>query len=233
MRHALIALFVFSLSLYATEVLELSPKTANLGKMKQGDTKQLQIKIKNTSTATVVLDLVLSQNIGSSNFKYPESLAAGQSGVLNFDFSSAFLEGAFTHNIIVVANNVNHIAQINGAVENPIQFSNRVIDLGFVGADGKAESEAFYIWPEDQKKEFEIMPASTNNPALKFIVTKVKLDISNPTEIVEGGKTWGYKVLVKADGLKKKSKSIRELIGFVSPQYPKATPEAQLVGYWK
>lgn len=235
MRKILALCVCLTVGLWAQETIKFNPQSIELGKLEQGETKKVSISVTNTSAKTIDVDMVLSQNSGSSNFKYPKSIAAGKSAKITFDFNSAYMANVIEHRIILVdKQGNNHIVMMNGSVNEPIMFSNPIQDIGFYTKGEKRELK-LYAWSKNLKA-LKLALSKKNAKGIKATFKAVKLDIKETKqgpEIKEGGATPAYEITLNIDSFEKKTKSIRELVAFTSKTYPKATPEIQIIGYWK
>jgi hypothetical protein len=231
--RTLFALFLcLAAALSAHAENEIKIQSLELGQMLQGENRHIVMKAENVSQKTVQLDFAISQNIGSENFKYPSTVKPGQKFDIEFDFTSAYLQGKFQHTIVIATpDRVNYIGTFSGEVQVPIRFSDPIQNLGFY-KNGKDTTLTLYAWDDLNKKDFELKPKSEEENRFEIKTSQVKLDLSNPEDIKEGGNVPGFKIEIKAKNLSKKSRSIRELISFQSKTHPSTTPEIQVIGYW-
>jgi hypothetical protein len=207
----------------------------NLGVLSQGIKKNVEIKGRNISSRTIELESVFDQMVGGENFVYPKKITPGQNFKINFTLNTAYMEGNFLHNIILVdTSGTPWIALVQGSVENPIVFSERYLDLGYY-KKGMKKTWIFYVWnTENKPMKLKLMPESQKEFKAEF--SNVKLDASNFENIKEGGTTPAIKVslsVVELEFPKNNQKSIRKMISFSCENFPNATPELQVMGYWE
>jgi hypothetical protein len=207
----------------------------NLGTLQQGIKKNVEIKGKNISSQLIELESVFDQMTGGENFVYPKKISPGQDFKINFTLNTAYMEGDFAHNIILVdTSGAPYVAIVTGMVENPIVFSERYLDLGFY-KKGKQKEWTFYVWNADKKPlKLKLKPELQKEFKAQF--KEVKLDVSNFENIKEGGNTPAVKVSLSVIDLerpKNSQRSIRKIVSFICENFPNATPELQVTGYWE
>jgi hypothetical protein len=206
----------------------------NLGTLQQGIRKNVEIKGKNISSQTINLENVFDQMTGGEKFIYPKKISAGQNFKINFTLNTAYMEGDFFHNIVLVdTSGAAWIALVQGYVENPIVFSERILDLGYY-KNGIKKTWVFYAWNTESKPlKFKLSPSSQKEFKAEF--SDVKLDVKNFENIKEGGTTPGVKISLSVINLetpKSEHKSIRKIVSFICDNFPNATPELLVTGYW-
>jgi hypothetical protein len=206
-----------------------------LGVLQQGIKKNVEIKGKNISSQLIELENVFDQMTGGENFTYPKKISPGQNFKINFTLNTAYMEGDFTHNIILVdTSGTPYIATVNGKIENPIVFSERYLDLGFY-KKGKQKEWTFYVWNSDKKNlKLKLKPELQKEFKVEF--KDVQLDVSNFENLKEGGDTPAVKVslsVVELEKPKNAVRSIRKIVSFICENFPNATPELQVTGYWE
>jgi len=207
----------------------------DLGQLQQGVKKPVEIKGKNISSQTIEVESVFDQMVGGENFVYPKKIVSKQEFKINFTLNTAYIEGNFLHNIILVdTNGTPYIATVKGYVENPVVFSERLLDLGFY-KKGNKKSWVFYVWnPNNIALKFKLKPESQKEFKAEF--KDVKLDVRDFENIKEGGSTPGVKVTLSIINLelpKNNQRSIRKIVSFICENYPNATPELLVTGYWE
>jgi len=210
-------------------------EAVDLGILQQGTKKLVEIKGKNISSKTIEVESVFNQMVGGENFIYPKKIAPKQAFKINFTLNTAYMEGDFSHNIILVdTSGTPYIATVKGSVENPFVFNERILDLGFY-KKGVKKSWTFYVWnPENKTFKLKLKPESQKEFKAEF--SNVKLDVSDFENIKEGGNTPAVKVNLSVLDLEKPKntqKSIRKIVSFISENFPNATPDLQVVGYWE
>ncbi|MDR1760063.1 MAG: DUF1573 domain-containing protein [Fibrobacter sp.] len=222
--------------LSAQSPLVFEPEVLSLGTLEQGEIKHVALHGKNTGKADMVLESVMSLNTGAENFKYPAILPAGKAFTVEFDLNTAEKEGVFSQMIVLIdSSGKPNTAQVDGVVKAPVLFSEKIFDLGYYSASEFREW-TFYVWnPDRQKFDFNLARESSEYFTLK--AEPAMLDIREPDNIKAGGNTPGFKITLR---LKKsltrenqEMHSIRHIVKFQSKKYPKANPEALIVGYWK
>jgi len=237
-------IFSFLLLLvYAAFAMQNTGKAANpfvfepvdLGLLQQGIKKNVEIKGKNISSQLIELENVFDQMTGGENFIYPQKISPGQNFKINFTLNTEYMEGDFFHNIILVdTSGTPYMAVVKGKVENPIVFSDRYLDLGFY-KKGKQKQWTFYVWNPDKKTlKLKLKPELQKEFKAEF--KDVKLDVSDFENIKEGGNTPAVKVtlsVIELERLKNSGRSIRKIVSFICENFPSATPELQVTGYWE
>jgi len=216
----------------STGSFEFEP--VNLGVLQQGIKKNVEIKGKNISSQTIELESVFNQMTGGENFIYPKKIEPGQNFKINFTLNTAYMEGSFWHNIVLVDTaGTAWVALVQGAVENPIVFSDRILDLGYY-KKGLKKTWVFYAWNAENKL-LKLKLASGSQKEFKAEFSNVKLDVRDFENIKEGGTTPGVKVSLSVADLEssKNQKSIRKIVSFVCENFPNATPELLVTGYWE
>jgi hypothetical protein len=203
--------------------------------LQQGIKKNVEIKGKNVSSKTIEVENVFNQMVGGENFVYPKKINPNQEFKINFTLNTAYMEGDFLHNIILIdTSGTPYIARVKGSVENPLIFSERILDLGYY-KKGAKKAWTFYVWNKDSKAiKLKLKPASQKEFKADF--SNVKLDVSDFENIKEGGPTPAVKVSLSVSELelpKNNQKSIRKIVSFTSENFPNATPELLVTGYWE
>ncbi|MDR0518166.1 MAG: hypothetical protein LBH25_14105 [Fibromonadaceae bacterium] len=207
----------------------------DLGLLQQGIKKAVEIKGKNISSQAIELESVFNQMTGGENFVYPKKINPGQEFKINFTLSTAYIEGDFLHNIVLVdTSGKAYLAVVKGSVENPIIFNERILDLGFY-KKGKQKKWVFYAWNANGKAlKFKLKTESQKEFRAEF--ADVKLDVHDFENIKEGGNTPGVKITLSVMELeqpKNTQKSIRKIVSFICENFPNATPELLVTGYWE
>jgi hypothetical protein len=207
----------------------------DLGLLPQGVKKNVEIKGKNISSQTIEVESVFNQMTGGENFAYPKKIAPNQEFKINFTLNTAYMEGDFLHNIILVdTSGAPYIARVKGSVDNPFIFSEKILDLGYY-KKGAKKTWTFYVWNKDSKTiKLKLKPESQKEFKADF--SNVKLDVSDFENIKEGGTTPAVKVnlsVVELELPKSNLKSIRKIVSFASENFPNATPDLLVTGYWE
>lgn len=222
-----------SITAQTPSVLQFSSPVTVLDTLQQGETKRVVLQAKNTASSPIVLETVLSQNSGPENFKFPQKIAPGQTFQVEYTLQSAYMEGDFTHTIVLVEpNGTPHLTYVAGHVKAPIWFSEKIHDLGYY-TSGSSVQWTFYAWnPQHQKLALALSPESASEFTAQ--ITPVQLHTESLDNIREGGKVPGLKITLKPKTLQKNTgKSIRKIVSFRSKTFPQATPEVLVIGYWK
>ncbi len=234
---SIFALFAFAsasnVALPANSVISFEP--VNLGKMQQGEKKTIVLNGVNNSKEKIEVENVIDQAVGGENFKFPKSIAPNEKFKVEFTLNSSHIEGKFAHNIILITTNGKpYIGIVQGEVENPIIFNERILDLGYYSQGDKKEW-IFYAWSSDGKQlKLKLKEESLKEFDASF--SEVKLDVKNFDNIKEGGNTPGIKIKLsvkKLDLPKNKQKSINKIVSFFCEDFPNSTPELLVTGYWK
>jgi hypothetical protein len=210
-------------------------EAVDLGVLQQGIRKNVEINGKNISSQTINLESVFDQMTGGEKFIYPKKIVAGQNFKISFTLNTAYMEGDFFHNIVLVdTSGTAWIASVRGHVANPIVFSERILDLGYY-KNGVKKTWVFYAWSTENKPlKFKLSPSSQKEFKAEF--SNVKLDVENFENIKEGGTTSGVKInlsIVNLETPKNEHKSIRKIVSFICDNFPNATPELLVTGYWE
>jgi len=82
--------------------------------------------------------------------------------------------------------------------------------------------------------KFKLAPSSQKEFKAEF--SNVKLDVKNFENIKEGGTTPGVKIslsVIDLEAPKNGHKSIRKIVSFICENFPNATPELMVTGYWE
>ena len=207
----------------------------DLGILQQGIKKDVEIKGKNVSSQTIEVESVHNLMTGGENFVYPQRITPGQNFKINFTLNTAYMEGPFEHKIVLVdTSGKPWVALVRGSVDNPIVFSERILDLGFY-KKGNKKTWTFYVWnPESKPLKFKLAPASQKEFKAEFL--NVKLDVRDFANLKEGGTTPAVKVnlsVAELEAPKNNQKSIRRIVSFTCEDFPNATPELLVTGYWE
>ncbi len=237
-KSLFVAALAFSATAMADDVIRFVPDPYPIGYADQGDVKHIVIKGANVTNKEIILENVIGQGIGMSNFKYPQKIAPNAPVTIEFDMDFAGMDGQINPVVVIIDNQgTPYAAQLDGYVKNPIFFGEKLFDAGYYAPNEKREW-TFYVWGTDKKERPDL--ALDENAAKEFkIKTKnVMLNVDKVDQIKEGGKVPGIKVTLSTTGLTRtdwelKQKSIRKIVGFKSKKFPKATPEVLVVGYWK
>ena len=237
-KSLFVAALAFSATVMADDVIRFVPDPYPIGYADQGDVKHIVIKGANVTNKEIILENVIGQGIGMSNFKYPQKIAPNAPVTIEFDMDFAGMDGQINPVVVIIDNQgTPYAAQLDGYVKNPIFFGEKLFDAGYYAPNEKREW-TFYVWGTDKKERPDL--ALDENAAKEFkIKTKnVMLNVDKVDQIKEGGKVPGIKVTLSTTGLTRtdwelKQKSIRKIVGFKSKKVPKATPEVLVVGYWK
>ena len=237
-KSLFVAALAFSATVMADDVIRFVPDPYPIGYADQGDVKHIVIKGANVTNKEIILENVIGQGIGMSNFKYPQKIAPNAPVTIEFDMDFAGMDGQINPVVVIIDNQgTPYAAQLDGYVKNPIFFGEKMFDAGYYAPNEKREW-TFYVWGTDKKERPDL--ALDENAAKEFkIKTKnVMLNVDKVDQIKEGGKVPGIKVTLSTTGLTRtdwelKQKSIRKIVGFKSKKFPKATPEVLVVGYWK
>ena len=239
--HALSFLIfsVFSMHTWAQNTsLRFVPETYTLGVVEQRSVNHIILKGANTTSKDIIVETAMSQNTGASNFKYPSKIQAGAAFSIEFDLNTAHMDGKFIHNIVVIdTSGAYYTASVEGEVRSPLFFSEKLFDAGYYKTKDKREW-TFYVWSHDKKTLPDLSLSSLSSKDFSIQSKPVMLNIDKLENIQEGGKVPALKVTLKTkgiprEGLSLKQKSLRHFVEFKSKNYPKATPEVLIIGYWK
>ncbi len=232
----LVAFFVAPV--LAQDIIRFVPDPYPIGYADQGDVKHIVIKGANVTDKEIVLETVMGQGIGMSNFKYPTKIAPNAPITIEFDMDFAGMDGQINPVVVIVdSQGKSYAAQLDGYVKNPIFFGEKLFDTGYYAPNEKREW-TFYVWGIDKKTRPDLALDENAQKEFKLKTKNVMLNVDDMGKIKEGGKVPGLKLTLSTNGLSRsgwelKQKSIRKIVGFKSKKFPKATPEVLIVGYWK
>ena len=237
-KSIFVAALAFSATAMADDVIRFVPDPYPIGYADQGDVKHIVIKGANVTNKEIVLETVMGQGIGMSNFKFPQKIAPNAPVTIEFDMDFAGMDGQINPVVVMVDNHgTPYAAQLDGYVKNPIFFGEKLFDAGYYAPNEKREW-TFYVWGTDKKERPDLVLDENAAKEFKIKTKNVMLNVDKVDQIKEGGKVPGIKVTLSTAGLTRtgwelKQKSIRKIVGFKSKKFPKATPEVLIVGYWK
>ena len=237
-KSIFVAALAFSATAMADDVIRFVPDPYPIGYADQGDVKHIVIKGANVTNKEIVLETVMGQGIGMSNFKFPQKIAPNAPVTIEFDMDFAGMDGQINPVVVMVDNHgTPYAAQLDGYVKNPIFFGEKLFDAGYYAPNEKREW-TFYVWGSDKKERPDLVLDENAAKEFKIKTKNVMLNVDKVDQIKEGGKVPGIKVTLSTAGLTRtgwelKQKSIRKIVGFKSKKFPKATPEVLIVGYWK
>ena len=225
-------------SALADDVIRFVPDPYPIGIADQGDVKHIVIKGANVTNKEIVLENVIGQGVGMSNFKYPQKIAPNALVTIEFDMDFAGMDGQINPVVVIIDNQgTPYPAQLDGYVKNPIFFGEKMFDAGFYAPNEKREW-TFYVWGTDKKERPDLTLDENAQKEFSIKTKNVMLNVDKVDQIKEGGKVPGLKVTLSTKGLSRtgwelKQKSLRKIVAFKSKKFPKATPEVLIVGYWK
>ena len=241
----LAAAFAFSTTAFAqlassenTETIRFVPEKYPIGMLNQGDTKHIVLQGANITDKEIVLENVFGQGIGMSNFKFPKKIPAKGTVKIEFDFSSAEMEGQISPVVVLVdTTGKPYLANMDGIVKVPFFFGEKLFDAGYY-AKGEKREWTFYVWETDKKNRPDLTLAPESAKQFAMSAKPVMLNVDKLDQIKEGGKVPGLKITLSTKGLTRegwelKQKSIRKIVSFKSKKYPNATPDVLIVGFWK
>lgn len=232
----IVSLLLFS-PLFAETSLQFMPDPYELGKIPQGEIRHVRLGGANKSSKAVEIETALCQGVGCSNFSFTQKIGPKDAFFVEFDFSTATMEGLIANQVVLVEKNgTPHAVTIQGEVNAPFLFSEKMFDLGYYSA-GEQRKWTFYVWSEDLKTRPDLNLPKDLSGEFSVKISNVSLDVEKPDAVREGGKVPAQKIELSLKGLKKdpnsKQKSVSRIVSFKSEKHPKATPEILLVGYWK
>ena len=222
----------------ADDIIRFVPDPYPIGYADQGDVKHIVIKGANITNKEIVLESVMGQGIGMSNFKYPTKIAPNAAVTIEFDMDFAGMDGQINPVVVMIDNQgKSYAAQLDGYVKNPIFFGEKLFDTGYYAPNEKREW-TFYVWGTDKKTRPDLTLDENAQKEFKLKTKNVMLNVDDLGKIKEGGKVPGLKLTLSTSGLSRtgwelKQKSLRKIVAVKSKKFPKATPEVLIVGYWK
>ena len=229
---------VLSANVLADEAIRFVPETYPIGYVDQGDTKHYTLKGANISGKEIVLETVMGQGVGMSNFKYPQRIPANGTITIEFDFDFSNMEGPINPVIVLVdTTGKPYTTTMDGIVKAPFFFGEKLFDAGYY-SKGEKREWTFYVWETDKKSRPDLTLDAESAKQFSLKSKPVMLNVDKLDQIKEGGKVPGLKLTLSTKGLSRegwelKQQSIRKIVAFKSKKYPKATPEVLIVGYWK
>ena len=236
------SLSLSSVALAADEI-RFVPDPYPIGVVEQGSTKHSVLKGANGTSKEIILENVIGQGIGMSNFKYPTKIGPNATVTIEFDMDFSGMDGEIQPVVVLVGNDGKpYTASLDGIVSAPIFFGEKMFDAGFY-APGEKREWTFYVWETGKKEYPDIELSPENSKEFSMKSQKVMLNVDKLDKIKEGKKGPGFtvpgiKVTLTTKGLFRqgfelKQRSIRKIVAFKSKKYPKATPEILIIGYWK
>lgn len=222
----------------AASEIRFVPENYPIGVLNQGDVKHIVLKGANTTDKEIVLENVFGQGNGMSNFKFPGKIPAKGTVTIEFDLSTADMEGPINPVVVLVDTaGKPYTANMDGIVKVPFFFGEKLFDAGYY-AQGEKREWTFYVWETDKKGRPDLSLDAESAKQFSMTSKPVMLNVDKLDKIKEGGKVPGIKVTLTTKGLTRegwelKQQSIRKIVSFKSKKYPKATPEVLIVGYWK
>ena len=229
---------LLSTAAFADDLIRFVPDPYPIGYVNQGDVKHIVLKGANVTGKEIVLETVMGQGVGMSNFKYPTKIAPNGTISIEFDFDFSNMEGQINPVVVLVdTTGKPYTTTMDGIVKAPFFFGEKLFDAGYYGK-GESREWTFYVWETDKKARPDLTLDPEAAKQFSFKTKPVMLNIDKLDQIKEGGKVPGLKVTLSTKGLTRegwelKQKSIRKIVSFKSKKYPKATPEVLIVGYWK
>ena len=234
-----ISLIAFgAVALFADGSLQFANDPYKLGTIPQGEVRHVTLKGANVTSKTIELESAMCQGTGCSNFKFTQSVAARAPITVDFDFSTASMDGPVSNLVVLVGKDGKpYTASFEGTVEAPVFFNEKMFDAGYYSA-GESREWTFYAWSADKKKQIALALDSSAGKEFSAAFKPVKLTVGKDGSVKEGGKVPGLKVTLRTAGIDrsktpKNQKSISRVVPFRSSTYPNATPEALVIGYWK
>lgn len=237
-KKFLFAAIALSTAAMADDVIRFVPEVYPIGYMDQGDVKHIVLKGANTTAKEIVLENVMGQGVGMSNFKYPQKIAPNGTVTIEFDFDCANMEGPINPVVVLVdTTGKPYTANMDGIVRVPFFFGEKLFDAGYY-AKGEKREWTFYVWGTDKKERPDLTLDAESAKQFSMSAKPVMLNVDKLDKIKEGGKVPGLKITLMTKGLTRegwelKQQSLRKIVSFKSKKYPKATPEVLIVGYWK
>lgn len=232
-----VSLILFAAPLFAETSLQFMPDPYELGEIPQGELRHVRLGGANKSSKTIEIEAALCQGVGCSNFSFTQKIGPKEAFFVEFDFSTATMEGLIANQVVLVEKDgTPHAVTVQGTVKAPFLFSEKMFDLGYYAA-GEKRKWTFYVWCDDQKSRPDLALSEEFSQEFSARISDVSLNVEKPDAIREGGKVKAQKIELTLKGLKKdpssKQKSVSRIVSFKSKSHPKATPEILLVGYWK
>ena len=175
----------------ADDIIRFVPDPYPIGYADQGDVKHIVIKGANITNKEIVLETVMGQGIGMSNFKYPTKIAPNAAVTIEFDMDFAGMDGQINPVVVMIDNQgKSYAAQLDGYVKNPIFFGEKLFDTGYYAPNEKREW-TFYVWGTDKKTCPDLALDENAQKEFKLKTKNVMLNVDDIGKIKEGGKVPG------------------------------------------
>lgn len=230
-------LLLAATSTAVAEPLHYSPAQIHLGKLQQGEQRQVTVQVVNPSKKEVQIIDCIAQGRGPKKILYPKKLGPGGRGELSFLFDSSELEGQIAEHLTLIQSDEElSPLPITALVEAPVALWPGIVDFEWLGTT--PQSVVLYAYsPVAEQFDLKFDSAQLNG-LFSATITPTLLDVARyPEELSEATKKGrpGYKIVLTIDPLKwpAERKSLGALGRFYSPQFPAATPEFYAVGYRK
>ena len=171
----------------AEDIIRFVPDPYPIGYADQGDVRHIVIKGANITNKEIILETVMGQGIGMSNFKYPTKIAPNAPVTIEFDMDFAGMDGQINPVVVMVDNQgKSYAAQLDGYVKNPIFFGEKLFDTGYYAANEKREW-TFYVWGTDKKTRPDLTLDENSQKEFKLKTKNVMLNVDDMGKIKEGG----------------------------------------------
>ena len=131
-KSLFVAALAFSATAMADDVIRFVPDPYPIGYADQGDVKHIVIKGANVTNKEIMVENVIGQGVGMSNFKFPAKIAPNAPVTIEFDMDFAGMDGQINPVVVIIDNQGNpYPAQLDGYVKNPIFFGEKMFDAGY------------------------------------------------------------------------------------------------------
>ena len=91
-------------SALAEDIIRFVPDPYPIGYADQGDVRHIVIKGANITNKEIVLETVMGQGIGMSNFKFPTKIAPNAPVTIEFDMDFAGMDGQINPVVVIIDN---------------------------------------------------------------------------------------------------------------------------------
>ena len=238
MKLLKLSLCLIPMTLWANNLnrLDLGTKTVT-HKSQQGEIKEFKFTGKNLSKDMITIEQVIAQGIGPQNIVHPKQVLPGASFDWSFKYNSSYLKGKTKENLtFIIGDEELYSVEIKGEVTMPVLLYPMQIDVGYLeGNDLTKEIFALSSNPTNEK-----ISLRKKYPGVEISFTPTKISQKEDQLVEDPNGQPGFKITLKLDGKEliksvdqKKRKSLSQLVEFQSSNFPKATPEIQLIGYKK
>ena len=183
---------VFPVAAQTTAKIVVPDKVIDLGKVAQGDVREVKFTVKNEGVAELTLKSV-RPTCGCTVAEWPKNIAAGGEGVVTAKIDTTGFKGAIAKSIMVMSSDPNNptiTLVIKAVVEPYIEVLPRAI-VRFNVLESEEAVEKVIISGTSRSGDFKITGASADSPSLKVEVRRL-----GENERIEGRTDTQYEVAI-------------------------------------